>query len=68
LSVIRSAVRLRVDHQIGRRRTNEGEQLHNAVLSKGMKPMGEPKIAASGNREFVLRDLDGYKLAFLQKK
>jgi catechol 2,3-dioxygenase-like lactoylglutathione lyase family enzyme len=44
------------------------EDFHNAVLSKGMKPMGEPKVAASGNREFVLRDPDGYKLAVFQKK
>jgi hypothetical protein len=33
-----------------------------------MKPLGEPEVRASGNREFVLRDPDGYKLVFFQKK
>jgi hypothetical protein len=28
----------------------------------------EEEVRASGNREFVLRDPDGYKLAFFQKK
>jgi catechol 2,3-dioxygenase-like lactoylglutathione lyase family enzyme len=29
---------------------------------------GEPQLRPSGNREFVLRDPDGYKLVFFQKK
>jgi hypothetical protein len=33
-----------------------------------MKPDGAPEVRDSGNREFVLRDPDGYKLAFFQKK
>jgi hypothetical protein len=33
-----------------------------------MKPLGEPEVRPSGNREFVLRDPDGYKLVFFQKK
>jgi hypothetical protein len=33
-----------------------------------MKPDGEPQVRPSGNREFVLRHPDGYKIAFLQKK
>jgi hypothetical protein len=33
-----------------------------------MKPDGEPQVRLSGNREFVLRDPDGYKLAFFEKK
>jgi catechol 2,3-dioxygenase-like lactoylglutathione lyase family enzyme len=41
---------------------------HKAVVAAGMKPEGEPEVQASGNREFVLRDPDGYKLAFFQKK
>jgi catechol 2,3-dioxygenase-like lactoylglutathione lyase family enzyme len=44
------------------------EDVHKAVLSKGMTPDGEPQARSSGNREFVLRDPDGYKLAFFQKK
>jgi hypothetical protein len=38
------------------------------VLSKGKKADGEPQGRPSGNREFVLRDPDGYNLAFFQKK
>jgi catechol 2,3-dioxygenase-like lactoylglutathione lyase family enzyme len=41
---------------------------HKGAVAAGMKPAGEPKVAASGNREFVLRDPDGYKLVFFQKK
>jgi catechol 2,3-dioxygenase-like lactoylglutathione lyase family enzyme len=44
------------------------EDFHRAVLAKGMKPLGEPEVGPSGNREFVLRDPDGYQLAFFQKK
>jgi catechol 2,3-dioxygenase-like lactoylglutathione lyase family enzyme len=43
-------------------------EFHKAVVAAGMKPDGEPEVQASGNREFVLRDPDGYKLAFFQKK
>ena len=44
------------------------EDFHKEVVAAGMKPEGEPEVQASGNREFVLRDPDGYKLAFFQKK
>ena len=44
------------------------EDFYKGVLSKGMKPDGEPQARSSGNREFVLRDPDGYKLAFFEKK
>jgi catechol 2,3-dioxygenase-like lactoylglutathione lyase family enzyme len=44
------------------------DDFHKAVVSEGMMPDGEPEVRASGNREFVLRDPDGYKLAFFQKK
>jgi catechol 2,3-dioxygenase-like lactoylglutathione lyase family enzyme len=44
------------------------EEFHQAVLSKGLKPAGEPERQPSGNREFVLRDPDGYSLVFFQKK
>jgi catechol 2,3-dioxygenase-like lactoylglutathione lyase family enzyme len=49
-------------------KVDDVEDFHKAVLSKGMKPDGEPHVRPSGNREFVLRDPDGYKLAFFQKK
>jgi catechol 2,3-dioxygenase-like lactoylglutathione lyase family enzyme len=41
---------------------------HQAVVAQGMKPEGEPERAPSGNREFALRDPDGYRLVFFQKK
>jgi catechol 2,3-dioxygenase-like lactoylglutathione lyase family enzyme len=44
------------------------DDIHKAVLAKGMNPAGEPEVRPSGNREFVLRDPDGYKLVFFQKK
>jgi catechol 2,3-dioxygenase-like lactoylglutathione lyase family enzyme len=44
------------------------EDFHKGVKANGMKPDGEPEAVASGNREFVLRDPDGYKLLFFQKK
>jgi catechol 2,3-dioxygenase-like lactoylglutathione lyase family enzyme len=44
------------------------EDFHQGAVAAGMKPAGEPQVAASGNREFVLRDPDGYKLVFFQKK
>jgi catechol 2,3-dioxygenase-like lactoylglutathione lyase family enzyme len=44
------------------------EDFHKAVRSKGMKPSSEPQAGPSGNREFVLRDPDGYKLVFFEKK
>jgi catechol 2,3-dioxygenase-like lactoylglutathione lyase family enzyme len=49
-------------------KVDDVEDFHKAVLAKGMKPVGEPSVRASGSREFVLRDPDGYKLVFFQKK
>jgi catechol 2,3-dioxygenase-like lactoylglutathione lyase family enzyme len=43
------------------------EGFHKAVVSKGLKPVSEPERQPSGNREFVLRDPDGYNLVFFQK-
>jgi catechol 2,3-dioxygenase-like lactoylglutathione lyase family enzyme len=49
-------------------KVDDVEGFHKALVSNGMKPVGEPELRSSGNREFVLRDPDGYKLAFFQKK
>jgi catechol 2,3-dioxygenase-like lactoylglutathione lyase family enzyme len=49
-------------------KVDDVEDFHKAVVSEGMKPLGDPEVRASGNREFVLRDPDGYKLVFFQKK
>ena len=44
------------------------DDFYQFVLSKGMKPSSEPHDWPWGNREFVLRDPDGYKLVFFKKK
>jgi catechol 2,3-dioxygenase-like lactoylglutathione lyase family enzyme len=49
-------------------KVDDVEDFHKAVLSKGLKPAGEPERQPSGNREFVLRDPDGYNLVFFQKR
>lgn len=43
-------------------------QTHKDLLEMGIKPSTEPKTWPNGNREFVLRDPDGYKIVFFQKK
>jgi catechol 2,3-dioxygenase-like lactoylglutathione lyase family enzyme len=40
---------------------------YQELLEKGLKPSSEPRDWAWGNREFVLRDPDGYKLVFFKK-
>jgi catechol 2,3-dioxygenase-like lactoylglutathione lyase family enzyme len=49
-------------------KVDDVENFHKAVLSNGLKPAGEPERQASGNREFVLRDPDGYNLVFFQRR
>jgi catechol 2,3-dioxygenase-like lactoylglutathione lyase family enzyme len=49
-------------------KVDDVDDFHKAVLSKGLKPVGEPERQPSGNREFVLRDPDGYNLVFFEKK
>jgi catechol 2,3-dioxygenase-like lactoylglutathione lyase family enzyme len=44
------------------------EDFYNGVVSKGMNPAGEPEKRRGGGREFMLRDPDGYKLVFFEKK
>ena len=41
---------------------------HDGAVSKGLKPASEPRARHGGGREFVLRDPDGYKLVFFEKK
>jgi catechol 2,3-dioxygenase-like lactoylglutathione lyase family enzyme len=49
-------------------KVDDVDEFHNGVVSQGMTVDGEPEVRDSGNREFVLRDPDGYKLAFFQKR
>lgn len=41
---------------------------HKALKAKGMKPAGAPADEPSGNREFVVRDPDGYNLVIFKRK
>lgn len=43
------------------------DDFYEGVKKRGLKPSSEPKDWPWGNREFVLRDPDGYKLVFFQK-
>ena len=43
------------------------DDYYKAVVSKRLKPDSEPQVR-HGRREFVLRDPDGYKLLFFEKK
>ncbi len=43
------------------------DEFYRGVLAKGLKPSSKPKDWPWGNREFVLRDPDGYKLVFFNK-
>jgi catechol 2,3-dioxygenase-like lactoylglutathione lyase family enzyme len=49
-------------------KVDDVEDFYKEVLANSMSPAGEPQTRASGNRDFVLRDPDGYKLVFFQKK
>ena len=49
-------------------KVDDVEDFHKGVLAAGMKPESEPQAQPTGNREFVLRDPDGYNLVFFRKK
>jgi catechol 2,3-dioxygenase-like lactoylglutathione lyase family enzyme len=44
------------------------DAFHKELLAKGLKPASEPRDWPSGNREFVLRDPDGYNLVIFKRK
>lgn len=43
------------------------DEAYKAIVAKHLKPSSEPRDWPWGNREFVLRDPDGYKLVFWNK-
>lgn len=43
------------------------DEFYQDLLKKGLKPSSEPRDWPWGNREFVIRDPDGYKLVFFKK-
>jgi catechol 2,3-dioxygenase-like lactoylglutathione lyase family enzyme len=44
------------------------DEFHQAMLSKGLKPSTRPQDQPWGNREFIIRDPDGYRLVFFKRK
>ncbi|HSX17661.1 MAG TPA: VOC family protein [Patescibacteria group bacterium] len=49
-------------------KVGNADDFYQGLLAKGLKPETEPQAKPSGSKEFVLRDPDGYKLAFFEKK
>ncbi len=48
-------------------RVTEIDNFYQELLEKGLVTSSEPRDWPWGNREFVVRDPDGYKLVFYQK-
>ncbi len=44
------------------------DEFHKNLLSKGLKPSTQPQDQPWGNREFILRDPDGYNLVIFKRK
>jgi catechol 2,3-dioxygenase-like lactoylglutathione lyase family enzyme len=42
-------------------------KFYRYLVSKGLKPSSKPRDWSWGNREFAIRDPDGYKLVFFKK-
>jgi catechol 2,3-dioxygenase-like lactoylglutathione lyase family enzyme len=40
------------------------DETHKQLVDKGLKPSSEPRDWPWGNREFAIKDPDGYKLVF----
>jgi uncharacterized glyoxalase superfamily protein PhnB len=45
----------------------EIDLFYKSLIKRGFKPVNEPRNWPWGNREFVLKDPDGYKLVFFEK-
>jgi uncharacterized glyoxalase superfamily protein PhnB len=44
------------------------DEFHAHLLANGLKPSTKPKDQPWGNREFILRDPDGYHLVIFKRK
>jgi uncharacterized glyoxalase superfamily protein PhnB len=44
------------------------DETYKEVLSMGLKPLSEPQDMSWGNREFIIRDPDGYKIVLFKRK
>ena len=43
------------------------DEFYQGIIARELKPSSEPKDWPWGNREFVIRDPDGYKLVFFKR-
>ncbi len=48
-------------------RVEDIDGYHRELVGQGLKPSGAPKDWPWGNREFAIKDPDGYRLVFWQK-
>ena len=44
------------------------DAFHAGLVKKGLKPATKPEDSPRGNREFVIRDPDGYRLVVFKKR
>jgi catechol 2,3-dioxygenase-like lactoylglutathione lyase family enzyme len=44
------------------------DEFHKYLLANGLQPTSEPQNQPWGNREFMLRDPDGYNLVIFKRK
>ena len=44
------------------------DETYQELLAAGIKPLGEPQNTPYGNREFLIHDPDGYRLAIFKRK
>lgn len=48
-------------------KVDDVDAVYQELLDKGLQPSSQPRDWPWGNREFVIRDPDGYKLVFFNK-
>jgi len=49
-------------------RVDDVDEAYKSLTTKGLEPSSKPKDWPWGNREFVIRDPDGYKLVIFKRK
>jgi catechol 2,3-dioxygenase-like lactoylglutathione lyase family enzyme len=49
-------------------KVENADEFYEGVVAKGMKPDAAPEGKKTTGRSFVLRDPDGYRLVFFEKK
>jgi catechol 2,3-dioxygenase-like lactoylglutathione lyase family enzyme len=49
-------------------KVDDVDDFYHGVRARGMKPVTEPQARPNRTREFMVRDPDGYKLVFFEKR